>query len=866
MSSVMASTFSWIGDGDVGVNARVTSETNGYERMHCRSGGYIDTVESTTPYSVNCSYDTEYSKLAFRRYHNNFVSVGGDDKYYRVENISVGFEHSTTRLVPGTEKVIVREYADAVSTHFVYYSDFTRRLNMNNETQVYRWDRSDPDFVLKDELANNVRINEVGTSENGRWIAVEVYGVGLALFDSQELDTKLISKYRPTYGQGRDPTIEMRVSNDGKYVAVAGQNVVPHIIEVNEGCGDSVTSQNLAASTMIRDCRERDLHTPIMNAVDNLSLQFVYPEFDNEGGQLTMRVRNSVTYEMYQITVTAPGYTSASQLDYLALGDSYSSGEGDTETNPAGEKYYRQGTDIKGDSANIPEEKCHLSTRSYPYLLASGMSLGQASASGNRWQSVACGGATAWDVKERAYNKYLGQGDRLKGYDDAESLKAIALNEYIPGRQKQIEFVKKYKPRVITLTIGGNDVGFGDKLKNCVRDPGICDIVDDKRDDIASEIRKQYKTLKDLYQELYLASGSQTKIYVLGYPNFINSDEHASCELNVGFLNQDERELIVNSVAYLNNVIEHAVNAAGFKYVDIENSLDGHKLCDDGEKYVTGITDPLDWNGNSSESFHPNARGHQQMALAVWDNVWNEQSGMGESLIDYDVCPDSDENSCPDDSATVDTIQVPEYFASVDSSKNIETKRMASSNQRKGSSMEIFMDKFTFAPGSMVQMTLHSDPIDLGEYNVDAQGSMHTSVSVPVEVPAGYHTIIATGTSYSGEQIEYQQVILVNGVNSSDVDEDGVPDEEDQCLFIAPAGRDDDQDGIDDRCDLVIGEQPIVSPSPTPSATPDPSPTPSPSPAPDPGTTNPVTIILDVIIKTIRNIVNLLIKIFSFGL
>ena len=44
----------------------------------------------------------------------------------------------------------------------------------------------------------------------------------------------------------------------------------------------------------------------------------------------------------------------------------------------------------------------------------------------------------------------------------------MALNEMIPGRVKQIEFVKKYQPKVITLTAGGNDVGFGKKLVSCV--------------------------------------------------------------------------------------------------------------------------------------------------------------------------------------------------------------------------------------------------------------------------------------------------------------------------------------------------------------------------------------------------------------
>lgn len=42
-----------------------------------------------------------------------------------------------------------------------------------------------------------------------------------------------------------------------------------------------------------------------------------------------------------------------------------------------------------------------------------------------------------------------------------------AFDNYIPGDLPQLEFVKKHKPKVTTLTSGGNDVGFADILKYC---------------------------------------------------------------------------------------------------------------------------------------------------------------------------------------------------------------------------------------------------------------------------------------------------------------------------------------------------------------------------------------------------------------
>ena len=87
----------------------------------------------------------------------------------------------------------------------------------------------------------------------------------------------------------------------------------------------------------------------------------------------TFTVRYPIGYKGLQ----APG--NPTKLDCLALGDSFSSGEGDTDKNPAtGQKYYRQWTDVNEDKAKgAPREKCHVSTRSYPYKLANWMGLGK---------------------------------------------------------------------------------------------------------------------------------------------------------------------------------------------------------------------------------------------------------------------------------------------------------------------------------------------------------------------------------------------------------------------------------------------------------------------------------------------------------
>lgn len=137
-------------------------------------------------------------------------------------------------------------------------------------------------------------------------------------------------------------------------------------------------------------------------------------------------------------------------MKYLALGDSYSSGEGDTEKNKSiNQKYYASETDKNGDTSNgIPREKCHVSTRSYPYLLASSMTLGRGES--RQWGTVACSGATIYDANQDNKLGYEGQWSgegnpglgRLHGLSNKSTLQAAALNEIIPGRKSKSSLLR----------------------------------------------------------------------------------------------------------------------------------------------------------------------------------------------------------------------------------------------------------------------------------------------------------------------------------------------------------------------------------------------------------------------------------------
>jgi hypothetical protein len=495
----------------------------------------------------------------------------------------------------------------------------------------------------------------------------------------------------------------------------------------------------------------------------------------------------------------APG--DKSDIKYLALGDSYSSGEGDTEKNKSiNQKYYTPDTDRSGDASNgIPREKCHVSTRSYPYLLASSMTLGRGES--RQWGTVACSGATIYDANQNNKSgyegQYSGEGNpglgRLHGLSNKSTLQAAALNEMVPGQKKQIEFIEKYKPKAITLTMGGNDVGFGDKISSCAGGTGTCDWADSKKSTLGSQIKNQFDNLVDLYTELKNAGNSDMKIYVVGYPQFITDAEPASCGGNIGFVNLEEREMIVQATDYMNEVIEAASNKVGVKYIDISDALNGGKLCEEGQKYVTGVTGIGEWNGNElQESYHPNDYGHIKITQKIKSRVNNE------SLLTYSQYPSSGNGAIVAPSST--------NFNNGPAS-SVNTTMIADNRPTKGSTHIISVLPQTLKPSSLVHVEVHSDPIDLGDFTVEADGSLSDDITIPSTLPVGYHTLYITGQSYSNESMEVTQTILVTGTSITDLDDNGIPDSQQPCgAFLQASNQDVDFDGIDDACDSQITE------------------------------------------------------------
>lgn len=534
----------------------------------------------------------------------------------------------------------------------------------------------------------------------------------------------------------------------------------------------------------------------LIQAAGNCEVSFLWGNNTNEGAADQAFEEYGYNMKLFKSTfdveypdgyrgMKVPG--NPAKLDYLALGDSYSSGEGDTEKNSATrQKYYRQLTDVNEDKKQgIPGEKCHISTRSYPYKLAQYMELKQTGT--KQWDTVACGGATIYDLNGSNPGGYDGQNDRLRNYADKNTLQKMALNEMIPGRVKQIEFVKKYQPKVITLTAGGNDVGFGKKIQSCI-DPRVsiltCDWAKNEMDTLGSQIKGQFDQLVELYKELKAASPG-SKIYAIGYPQFITDAEPAACGLNAGAIDLDERRMVVRATQYMNEVIEAAARKAGVKYVDISQALNGGKMCEKHQIYMTGIV-----GLGEQESYHPNKFGHTVIFVEIAKQLNHE------SLLTYSKYPTAGDESVNAPSSI--------YFDK-GAPSSVNTTMLANSKPSKGSKQKVALAKNSLQPGSSARVEIRSKPVDLGSYTVSSDGSMRETITIPDNISAGYHTLFVYGKSASGENIKITQTLLVTGKDKEDLDDDGVKDANQPCgAFLKPSGKDEDLDGIDDACDPEI--------------------------------------------------------------
>jgi lysophospholipase L1-like esterase len=223
---------------------------------------------------------------------------------------------------------------------------------------------------------------------------------------------------------------------------------------------------------------------------------------------------------------------SAATGKYVALGDSYSSGSG------AGAYYTDSG--------------CRLSANAYPRLWAD--------ANGpSSFDFAACGGAQTADVLD-------------------EQVQAVTSDT-----------------RLVTLSIGGNDAGFGDVMLTCTLGS---DSACAERNAQAQEFIRG--TLPGRLDDVYGAirdRAPDARVVVLGYPRMYG--DNASCLL----AGAAKRAAVNASADVLSSVIAGRAADHGFDYIDARATFDTHEVCGSAADWIKGIS--------TDGAFHPNAAGQR---------------------------------------------------------------------------------------------------------------------------------------------------------------------------------------------------------------------------------------------------------------
>lgn len=297
---------------------------------------------------------------------------------------------------------------------------------------------------------------------------------------------------------------------------------------------------------------------------------------------------------------------------YAALGDSYSSGEG-TDQFPWSQA---QGT------------QCDTGPLAWPVQMAA-MSNSNSTGSGtlniDQDSLIACQGETSGQL-----------GQAVNGEAKSE---LAQLTDYI---------TQSGPPGLVTITIGGNDLGFADILQNCFLfgAEGCLQVVDSLDDRVTTGAPSLIATLASAYQRVLNTadtgsdgnSSDGPAVYVVGYPNLFPQPGDAATAVSVtancpwlrftlslpdsGVVSPLLNTLlqkISDAQAALNDDMAFAAQLAGVQFVPIPDSLAGHELCT-GTPWINPLSLLGGLTGDRNMG-HPNAAGSAAIAQAVGSQI-----------------------------------------------------------------------------------------------------------------------------------------------------------------------------------------------------------------------------------------------------
>lgn len=538
-----------------------------------------------------------------------------------------------------------------------------------------------------------------------------MYWVGYNHFTRVDFVTDEIRAFTRRQGAWYDGIYTARASaitNDGRWVFMDDG---ASIIDTSATCGVTVDPMFFGGqidSNYIA-CPEKYINIKDTAGYDDWHQYFSLFDDENEATYIMSSYPySSLVHPIMRVTMRVKKPTKIFDT-YLSLGDSYTSGQGDTEKASLDKSYYLPGTEGWNG--------CRISSRAYPYTLKAKWGVAD-----DDMHNVSCSGARlVMDYNSRMAS-YYGQNRQLTGLDasSVQKNRTDALEKDVAGVVPRIEFVKKYHPDVITFTGGGNDVGFADILKYCASSVETCRFVESKsktmHDDLMAMIDDQYLYTKRFISDVQKVTPS-TKIYVIGYPRFIYDD--SICGLNAALLSQAEARFINESVDRLNGNLAKAAKEAGVVYLDVSDALSGGRICE-GSRYVTDFVAAYanSQRIDSPDMFHPNATGHEKIAEAILKAKENYEKGVLPSIPIF-----------------TQTLKV----------NTVIRQSLTNEELRKGSKVTLKSERGTFNARSRVKVVGYSEQVMFGEVIADDDGVAEWSGVILEDMSSGFHLLTMTG-------------------------------------------------------------------------------------------------------------------------
>lgn len=294
----------------------------------------------------------------------------------------------------------------------------------------------------------------------------------------------------------------------------------------------------------------------------------------------------------------------------VSLGDSYSSGEGI-------EPFFGQDKPMK-ERVEDEDWLAHRSQKAWSGMLKVD---GQKMVKDDNWFFAASSGAETIHLYESQNKKYdkngvsgeKGLAPQLEIFDKVEKLYGAGAVDFV------------------TLSMGGNDVGFGSIMRAALMDPANLEAnlneiwarLTEEHTENGKTVPSIKDAIKQNYKDIEEKAGKQAAIIVAGYPTLFNAEGFSVVMYNVS---AETAETVNTWTSKLNEEIRSIVEECkkegmNIYFVSVEDAFKGHEAYTK-DAYINPVmigSQNQDLTGDmiSAYSIHPNVTGAKAYAKEV---------------------------------------------------------------------------------------------------------------------------------------------------------------------------------------------------------------------------------------------------------